>query len=174
MTDNKGQMLGTSHGDSWIDVLRDQYDPNLLLRSPLDTSPHFAGGTPVNGEYRQTSYSINLYLSSDGVKHGLTDATGRLDDVRHPEATIHSAIAVFEGANAVLDHFHPNLWQHSNPALPPIFASGELQTNAHGGEVGGPGAKSAYGFLDDHGQILPFDETYVSVDDNQYNPAVAD
>ena len=173
MTDNKGQMIGTSHGDSWIDVLRDQYDPMLLMRSPLDTSPHFVGGTPVSGAYRQTSYSINLYLSEDGVKHGLTDATGELDDVRHADATIHSAIAVFEGSNAVLDHFHPQLWNHANPDLPPVFAAGEIQTNAHGGEVGEASAKSAYGFLDGHAEVLPFNETYTSVGDNHYNPAVA-
>jgi prepilin-type N-terminal cleavage/methylation domain-containing protein len=173
MADNKGQMLGTSHGDSWIDVLRDQYDPMLLMRSPLDTSPHFEGGTAIGGQYRKTSYSLNLYLSPDGVKHGLADATGALDKVRHPAVTIHSSIGVFEGSNAVLDHFHPQLWQHTNPALPPVFAAGEIQTNAHGGEVGEPNAVSAYGFLDGHAEVLPFNETYVSVDQNQYNPAVA-
>ncbi|MEM9345691.1 MAG: prepilin-type N-terminal cleavage/methylation domain-containing protein [Planctomycetota bacterium] len=174
MTDHSGKMLGTSHSQSWITVLREKYDPKLLMRSPLDTSPHFAGGTPVSGLFRETSYSINLYLSPDGVDHGLAGATGDLDKVRHPTTTIHNSTGVFTGSNAVLDHFHPHFWQNADPALPPLFASGELQTNAHAGDPGQPDSVSAYGFLDGHVEALPFDETYASVDDNQYNPALAD
>lgn len=173
MTDHASEMIGTSHGDSWIQTLREQYDPNLLLRSPLDISPHFEGGTPVNGKYRQTSYSLNLYLSEDGVKHGIPSATGTLDRVPRPAVTIHTGIGVFKGTAAVQDHFHPTQWQDPNPALPPVFAAGELQTNAHAGELGKPDAVSAYGYLDGHAEALPFNATYVSVEQNQYNPAVA-
>lgn len=173
MTDRNGQMLGTSHSDSWINVLREQYNPMLLMRSPLDTSPHFEGGTAIGGQYRQTSYSLNLYLSEDGVNHGLPEATGKLDKVPQPGSVIHSSIAVFAGSNAVLDHFHPQSWQDPNPLLPPVFAAGELQTNAHQGELGAGAAVSAYGFLDGHAEALPFSETYESADQNHYNPAAA-
>ena len=173
MADHKGQMLGTSHGESWIRVLRDRYDPMLLMKSPLDTSPHFEGGTTINGQYRQTSYSLNLYLSPDGIQGGLNDATGDLDRVPRPAATIHSAIGVFESNAAVQDHFHPQTWNDPNPLLPPLYAAGELQTNAHLGGLGEPDAISAYGFLDGHAEALPFNATYVSVDENLYNPAVA-
>jgi prepilin-type N-terminal cleavage/methylation domain-containing protein len=174
MADHKGQMLGTSHGESWITILREQYDPNLVMKSPLDTSPHFVGGTAMNGKFRQTSYSVNLYLTPDGVSHGLADATGKLDRVHAPSAVIHNSIGVYTGANSVLDHFHPQLWQNVNPALPPVFAAGELQTNAHTGDLGDANAVSAYGFLDGHVEALSFSATYIDVDNNRYNPAVAD
>ncbi len=173
LTDHKGQMIGTSHGESWIVVLRDQYDPQLLLRSPLDTSPHFEGGSYIGGSFRQTSYSINLYLSADGAAGGLPDAVGKVDLVPRPARTIHTGIGVYQGSAAVQDHFHPQLWNHPNPALPPVFAGGELQTNAHRGEPGSPDAVSAYGYLDGHAETQPFNATYVSVDENHYNPAVA-
>ena len=173
MTDNKGQMLGTSHGASWIQTLGQQYDPLLLMRSPLDTSPYFDQPEATSGEYRETSYSLNLYLSPDGVKHGLDGATGKLDKVVNPTATIHSSIAVYEGAFAVRDHFHPNTWGRRGPALSSFLAAAELQTNAHLGEVGEPDAVSGYGYLDGHAQAKAFDATYLSVDQNQYNPAVA-
>lgn len=173
LTERDGRMIGTSHGTSWMDELRDNYNPKLLLRSPVDTSPHFDGGTAVSGKYRQTSYSINLYLSPDGVSHGLADAVAAVDAVPSPTATIHFGIAVFEGPAAVQDHYHPNAWANSNPALPPIYAAGELQTHAHGGNAGDADARSTYGYLDGHAEIQPFNATYVSVDQNHYNPAAA-
>ena len=173
MVDHKGRFIGTSHGQSWIVVLREQYDPNLLLRSPLDTSPHFDGGTPIGGKYRQTSYSLNLYLTADGKAYGLPDAAASLDRVANPMKTIRSGIGVFTGTAAVQDHFHPQLWQNTNPHLPPVFASGEIQINAHQGTLGKPDAVSAYGYLDGHAESQPFEQTYTSVTQNLYNPAVA-
>ena len=52
-----GEMLGTAHGASWVETLR-AYDPALLLRSPVDTSPHFPGGEAVDGAHRSSSYII--------------------------------------------------------------------------------------------------------------------
>lgn len=174
MIDSKGKMLGTSHGESWIETLRDRYDPTLLMRSPLDTSPHFQDGTPIDGRFRQTSYSLNLYLSPDGVKHGLRDATGTLDRVRRPSATIHATIGVYEGNNAVQDHFHPQTWTGPNAEMRAIWASSELQLNAHRGDFGKPDAISAYGFIDGHAESLSFDATFTSLEQNLFNPAVAE
>ena len=56
--ENEGAMLGTTHSGSWMEALR-AMDPGLLLRSPMDTSPHFEGGEPIGDAYRLTSYAIN-------------------------------------------------------------------------------------------------------------------
>lgn len=172
MVDNKGQMLGTSHGQSWIVTLREQYDPKLLMRSPLDTSPYFDTPEETTGNYRLTSYSLNLYLSPDGQRHGLRDAVGVLDQVHTPTVMVHSSIGVYNGDKATRDHFHPNTWDGGSfPAA--MIASQELQINAHGGDPLELEAVSAYGYLDGHAEANRFDETYTSETENYYNPAVA-
>lgn len=173
MVDHRGRTIGTAHGQSWIDVLRDDYNPALLLRSPLDTSPHFAGGLGIAGKFRQSSYSINLYLSPDGVVHGLPGAAGRIDDVPAPAATVHFVLSAFDGPNAVSDHAHPNLWFSSLTDLIPIKASAEVQINAHAGKPGTWEAVTAYGFLDGHAQALPFQSVYQSPTVNKFDPARA-
>lgn len=167
LIDNKGEMLGTSHGgptSSWIESLR-SYDENILLRSPVDTSPHFAGGTPISGSYRQTSYALNLYLSPDA-----TLGVGKVDQVRTPGQVIHFVIKAYEGAAAVADHVHPNLWHSSSQAAALAKAAGEMQLNAHGGEIDSPSALSAYGFLDGHAEQAPFDSVYTDITSNLFNP----
>ena len=166
--ENQGRMLGTSHAGSWMDAMR-AMDPGLLLRSPTDTSPHFAGGAPVNGLYRQTSYAINDHVSPDNV-HGVSS----LDRVPMPHATAHFVIKVFEGDNAVRDHVHPRLWA-SIPGQARIIAkaSGEVQLNAHGGELASWDARSAYGFLDGHAETRAFHDVYTSRTENSFDPAYA-
>lgn len=173
MADHKGRMLGTSHGESWINILHKQYDPMLLMRSPLDTSPYFDQPEPTSGLYRQTSYSLNLYLSPDGVSHGMANAVGQLDNVPNPSATIHSTIGAYQTPSATRDHFHPNAWGRLGPTRAPDFASAEIQTNAHGGDLGQPNAYSAYGYIDGHAEIQPFEAIYASEDQNQFNPDAA-
>ena len=167
LTDSKGQMLGTSHGGasaSWIDTLR-EYDEGLLLRSPLDNSPHFEGGTDIGGVYRQTSYALNLYLSPDA-----TLGVGKVDQVNTPGRVIHFVIKAYEGAPAVADHVHPNLWHSSFTQFIPTNAAQEMQINAHGGEAGTPQALSAYGFLDGHAEQASFDAVYTDINSNLFNP----
>lgn len=167
LIDNKGEMLGTSHGGanaSWIETLRN-YDENLLLRSPLDTSPHFAGGTPIGGGFRQTSYALNLYLSPDS-----TLGVGKVDQVKTPGQVVHFVIKAYEGAAATADHVHPNLWHSASPAAVVAKAAGEMQLNAHGGEAFSPNALSAYGFLDGHAEQAPFDSVYTDLTTNFFNP----
>ena len=167
MTDHDGWMLGTSHASSWIEVLRG-YDPMLLLRSPVDESPHFAGGTPVNGQFRQTSYSINYHLSPDNPS-----GIGRIDLVERPTATAHFVIAAYEGAAAVADHVHPHLWWSPIVQAIPGKAAIEVQTNAHAGDVGTWEAVSNYGFLDGHAESRTFSAVYTSRSDNSFDPSVA-
>lgn len=166
-TDNKGRMLGTSHGGtntSWIEMLR-TYDKGLLLRSPLDTSPHFEGGTPIDGVYRQTSYALNLYLSPDTAL-GLA----KVDQVKSPGQVIHFVIKAYQGNPAVADHVHPNLWNSAFTTFIPANASQEMQINAHGGEAGTTHALSAYGFLDGHAEQATFEAVYTDINRNLFNP----
>ena len=77
-TENAGQFVevGLSHGAiadqdiAWINTLEPYTNSGLLLRSPLDWSPHWLeqdanSGLPIEGtndRYRQTSYGMNLSL----------------------------------------------------------------------------------------------------------------
>lgn len=171
--DNDGKLIGTSHGTSWVTTLRDQYNPSLLLRSPLDTSPHFAGGTPVGGKFRVSSYGINMYTSPDGIKHGLTAAVDRIERVRMASATIHFVITAFNGPGAVSDHIHPQTWLAAGPTLAPVMASSEIETNAHGGIPATNDSITAYGYLDGHADSQEFRKIFTSLDENNFNPAVA-
>lgn len=170
LVDNKGEMLATAHGGanaSWIETLRD-YDESLLLRSPLDSSPHFVGGTAIGGNYRQTSYALNFNLSPDNPV-----GAGEIDEVPRPGAVVHFVLNVFEGNNAVTDHVHPNAWSSPLTQLIPGKAGNEVQINAHGGDEGTWEAASAYGFLDGHAEVRAFKDIYTDPDDNAVDPKVA-
>jgi len=169
--EHDGWMLGTTHatarGGSWLDALR-AYDPALLLRSPVDRSPHFApDGEPVGGAYRRTSYSLNFLLSPDNRSGS---AIGRIGLASRPFATVHFVLAAFDGPAAVRDHVHPSLWWSPiEPAIPGKAAS-EMQTNAHGGDVGTWQAVSTYGFLDGHAEARPFIGVYESRTRHSFDP----
>ncbi len=167
ITDHDGQMLGTDHsGASWITVLRDDYDPTLLLVSPLDTSEAFH--TPVSGVTRQTSYAINYQVSPDNP-----NGIGLIDAVPSPSATVHFVLKAFEGPNVTTDHVHPGLWQGANPALAPERAALEIQTHAYQGQVGTKDAVTGYGYLDGHAEANPFHEVFTDLNQNRFFPAVA-
>ncbi len=174
LVQNDGRMLGTSHGLSWMNSLR-EIDPALLMRSPVDTSPHFAGGVSINGDYRQTSYAINRYLSPD-----FTGGTQRIIEVDRPSATIHFGIKVFNQRSGdpgdtrpLWDHLHPDQWNPNifNTAL--VNARDELQFNAHSPELSDESGRSAYGYLDGHAEIQTFEDVYVDASHNQFDPQVA-
>lgn len=162
--DHDGWMLGSTHGQSWIETLRD-YDPSLLLRSPVDTSPHFEGGEPVRGRFRLTSYSINYEITPDNP-----NGVGRIDKVAHPWATAHAVIAAFTGPGAVQDHVHPRLWWSPIPGAIPGKAAGEVQIDAHGGPSGSTDSVSTYGYLDGHADAARFADVYTSPQDNAFLP----
>jgi len=166
LIDHEGRMIGTTHGTSWVAVLRG-FDPALLVRSPVDTSTHFPGGTPIGGVYRSSSYSINYFLSPDNPK-----GTPTIDRVALPSAVCHFVILVFEGTGAVADHVHPSLWWSPFSERIPGKAATEVQTNAHGGEPGAWEARSNYGFLDGHAETRRFNEVYQSTNRNRFDPSV--
>lgn len=174
MVDNKGMMLGLVHmgaGTSWIDQLR-EYDDNLNPRSPLDTSPHFEGGTAVMGQYRQTSYAINQYLSPDTKASMVPGAVGRIDQVNVPGRLVHFVINAYKGSgmSAVMDHVHPAKWDDPDATTRAANAADEMQINAHGGDADSPFAVSAYGFLDGHAEQLTFGQVYGGLTENLFNP----
>lgn len=167
IADNNGKMLGTSTATSnspWIAALRD-YDEKLLMRSPVDQSPHFGGGTPVNGEFRLTSYAINANLSPDNP-----GGFGKINDVADPSEAVHLVIKTFEGPNAVLDKVNPNAWHAPGLQVAMSNAAQAIQVNAHGGTQDSLSAISAYGFLDGHAEQLTFEEVYGPDGDGGFNP----
>ncbi len=174
--DHQGWLIPSAHSAlSWIDILRDQYQPALLLRSPLDESPHFPGGVPEpnSGLYRHTSYGINLYLSPDGTSHGLPTAFGRLDQVKKPSGIVHFVITAYVGPGSVRDHIHPNLWWDPDPPAIPAIAKNEVQINAHGGPEASYASRSGYGFLDGHAEVRSFSQVYASGESNAFDPSTS-
>lgn len=166
-TSNDGLMLGTATADpksSWIEQLRD-FDDQLLMRSPLDTSPHFGGGTPINGKFRLTSYAINYNLSADNP-----EGMSMIDRLADPSQTVHLVIKTFEGENAVLDHVKPRAWHAPGLRVAMANASKEVQINAHGGDADSLSALSAYGFLDGHAEQATFEQVYGEDGGGGFNP----
>lgn len=172
VSEHDGWMIGTSHGTSWYEALR-RYNEAILLRSPVDRSPHFPGGTPIGGDYRQTSYAINRYVAPDYI-----NGVGKIDHVVAPAVTVHFVIKLYEHPTdpsnpaPVSDHVHPDLWGFP-PGNGPVLASQEVQINAHGGELGRKDAKAPYGFLDGHAEITTFSSVYTDHTTNRFNPAIA-
>ena len=167
VVDNKGVMLGATASNantSWIDALTD-YDEQLLMRSPVDTSPHFEGGAPVNGDFRLTSYSINYNLLPENP-----DGFASIDEVSNPTEAVHLVIKVFEGPNAVLDKVNPNAWHAPGLQVAMANAAREIQVNAHGGDEDSLNARSAYGFLDGHAEQLTFEVVYGADGENGFKP----
>jgi type II secretory pathway pseudopilin PulG len=169
----------------WYFVLQEYYETALVLKSPLDNSPHWprsmgGNGEPTQGDsFRRTSYGMNDYL----MPHydGVVDPDlrfDRLSKVRSPAHTINFAIVAFEGEFAGSDHFHPEDWLN-NPYLPaPIeeFAMTYVQTNAHGGPAKTWDARSGYSFVDGHVATNRFGEIVLpveSADYNKFNPQSA-
>ncbi|MFI4859097.1 MAG: type II secretion system protein [Phycisphaerales bacterium JB063] len=170
IAENDGLLLGTQHGgieQSWVEVLRG-HSESLLLRSPIDTSPHFAGGTPIGGQYRQTSYAINYQVSPDNPI-----GAGRIAQVQSPSETAHAVLKVFEGDRAIADHVHPLNWFSALPDGAAQKAALEVQTHAFGGDAGTWGAVGNYGYLDGHAKAARFDDVYTDVEHNQFATDVA-
>ncbi|MEM7575929.1 MAG: prepilin-type N-terminal cleavage/methylation domain-containing protein [Planctomycetota bacterium] len=165
--DHGGQMLGTSHGASWIEALR-SYSEALVMRSPVDTSPHFPGGDTVGGTYRQTSYALNYWLSPDNPA-----GTKRIDRIAAPSAVVHITLLTFTGSNAANDHVHPHLWQSAIPGNTPAVAASEVQIHAYTGRPADARSLSGYGFLDGHAEARAFDTVFTDDQTNQFDPAVA-
>lgn len=191
MSDNRGQMInaGLPHGTAptsaelaWVTQLRDYCSDELILRSPLDQSPHWPGGQPVPntpGEvYRLTSYGLNNFLANvqnNGRNPWGGPAWSTLDRVlvkRSPTELIHFLPMAFEGDFAGADHPHVESWDAfgSGGEVVAQRAGQQVQTNVAGGELGTFEARANWGYLDGHATTQAFGTVYQREDTNQFDP----
>ncbi len=143
-----------------------------MLRSPLDTSPHWPphlGGTggPVEGDrYRRSSYAFNDFLSRRYSPYVATEgafaATDRLGRVPSPNDTVQFAVLAFEGEYAASDHVHVvDLYNPVDPVLLPRIAARQMQIDAAGGPPAEFTSRSNYAFLDGSVATRPFADVFL-------------
>lgn len=182
---NKGVLIsvGLAHGGihmdeqvAWINTLQEYYQTPLLVRSPVDNSPHWGpapNGLPIPGapvsQRRRTSYGVNNFLDPS-LGQDLLNWRPTFARIPRPDATVHFLMMAFEGEFAGADHPHVEGWAGSNPQN---TASEEVQINAHGGRLRNRGALSNYGFLDGHAEVAPFSRVFTSQSINRFDPVVA-
>ncbi|MEM7229215.1 MAG: prepilin-type N-terminal cleavage/methylation domain-containing protein [Planctomycetota bacterium] len=155
MNTHRGAIIdvGLAHGGTtanedvaWINTLESFYDNELVVRSPLDESPHWAsdkGGqnVPVPGTidtFRRTSYGCNNFLTSYNPSYSVTgdpaDLYDRRTKVKQPSTTVHFLHMAQTGDFAGADHVHVENWSQpfGNVALAqaPIRAYEECEVNA--------------------------------------------
>lgn len=183
LTDGDGTLIqanlphgGGTHGSTvpWIQTLRDYYDNPLVVRSPVDDSPHWGPlpeGQPIPGSpadaRRLTSYGINNFLNKSTTPWG--GPYEKVDQVRQPTATVHFLMMAFEGGYAGADHPHVELW-NGNAAYQ---ASTMVQIDAHGGPRGSAASISNWGYLDGHAETSRFDAVFTDFTANRFDPEVA-
>ena len=156
---------GAGEQGGWIVTLERYYTDPLVLRSPVDDSPHWPGGTPVevhdDGDevFRRTSYGINDHLSSLYVDDADRRRYAKITDVKASSDTVHFLLMAHDGEFAAADHPHTHEWGQDaagDPEAVPTIAAGQIETNAHGGERATWDARTAYGFLDGHAEVRTF------------------
>ncbi len=181
--------VGLPHGSlgtparSFVNTLKPFCDDQLVLRSPLDTSPHWpvelgGEGEPVNNGtpplYRLTSYGMNNYLSRtfspaaaiEGVGAG-ADALAR---VPSPSTTVCFLRMADRGAYASSDHPHVEEW--GSFPVPAAAAASQVQINSI--DAGKPGAasRSTWSFVDGHTASAEFSTVFESTTANQFDPGL--
>jgi len=180
--DGRIMQVGLPHGSTtyqeqgaWIHTLKRYYAADLLLRSPVDDSPHWedpgsGGGVPVPptaDRFRRTSYGVNNFLSTQTAPWG--GPYKKLEHVPQPAATVHVLMMAFEGEFAGSDHPHVENWVSNIP----VQAARHVQIHAHGGPPRSYDSVSNWGFLDGHAATLTFREVFVDFTDNHFDPQVA-
>ena len=185
--DSNGQFAdaGLAHGGlaneqiAWLNLVGAYVDIAGVVRSPLDTSPHWS--TPIEGStdrFRRTSYGWNNYLSrthSPDAAIDPTSAVDRLSRLKSPARTVHFLHMTATGSFAGADHVHVENWwiSDSHPDAAAILASNQVQTNSVSGNAKSKDAISNYGFVDGHVETLPFYEVFMSPDRNRFDPKIA-
>ena len=179
--DNRGRLIqaNLAHGGivhfnpdgspvvPWIDTLKTYYSEDLVMRSPLDDSPHWGplpAGSPIPGapanQRRVTSYGINTFTDPVLAPWGpgfVSPFRGyTMGDIARPASVVHFLPMPHEGVFAGADHPHADSWL-THP-VPAFQAQKQAQINAVSGEPGTPGAVANWGFLDGHAAATPFSE----------------
>ncbi len=194
MTDHGGRMInaGLPHGTApsspelaWVKSLSEYYSDEVILRSPLDDSPHWPGGVPVpntpGAVFRQTSYGLNIFLTdvrNNGRNPWGGPAWTRLDQVltqRSPTELIHFLPMAYEGEYAGADHPHVESWDAFGTGGDVVaqLASEQVETHAVGGEAGTFEARANWGYLDGHVETSAFGEVYRGEQVNHFDPQAA-
>lgn len=192
MTDNRGFLVDTAgmpHGGMgdpddfteqpwWYFALQPYYDNALVLKSPVDESPHWSQdmdglGVPLpGGGFRWTSYGVNDFLTSLNMEYAISgdpaDLFDRLSRIPSPSNTVHFTLIAFSGTNAGSDHVHPDVWY--NHDAPESAAAQYMQTDAHGGPPRSFDSLSNYGFLDGSAATLIFSKVYIDPQRNRFHP----
>ena len=96
-------------------------------------------------------------------------------DSTNREHTVQFLIMAFEGKYAGSDHTHVETWWRfpPQPDKVPIWASENVQINAHGGPEKSKQSKSNYGFLDGHSETRQLQKVYTDYEKNNFDPEVA-
>jgi prepilin-type N-terminal cleavage/methylation domain-containing protein/prepilin-type processing-associated H-X9-DG protein len=189
--DNKDRLIranlshgGVSHGEfqPWFETLREYYDAELIVHSPLDQSihwgPHPEGeqipGAPIT-QRRVTSYGINNFLDESTVPWGpgfrpLFKGYS-MYSIPKPSSTVHFLIMAFEGEFAGADHPHIENWlNHPSPAFK---AQQQVQINAVEGDPGIENSRSNWGYLDGHASTEVFKSLLTDIERNRFDPAAS-
>ena len=175
-----GADLGSA--ESFVHTLQPFLDNQLqVMRSPLDTSPHWSRamggqGVPVAGStsrFRQTSYGVNNHLSREFSAWGALDpsrVTDRIGRVPNPAMTVHTVCMATTGDFAGADHPHVEEWGEG--AASATIARTQLSIASVGGTPAAD-ARSNYGFADGHVSTEMFGRVYAGEQANAFDPFVA-
>ena len=165
----------------WVQAISNYYgNEGPILRSPLDTSPHWGPapqGQPIPGapdpsQRRLTSYGINNFIDRNVTPNPNRVGSLTLEDIDRPTDTVHFLIMAYEGEFAGADHPHVEDWL-IHP-IPVFKATEQVQVHAVSGQPGNGNAVSNYGFLDGHAAAMPFGRLVPDVPDpwtrNRFDP----
>lgn len=179
--------VGLPHGGygnearSFAEVLK-PYCDDIVMKSPLDDSPHWPSdlggeGRGVtedgSGPLRRTSYGMNNYLSrhySPSVALlGPGHAADRAQKVRFPDRIVCFLHMSRSGDYAVSDHPHVENWSFGPEAF--RLASQQVAIDAaEGSPLVDPLAQSNFAFVDGSIGTRRFEEVYESVERNAFDP----
>lgn len=182
--------VGLPHGGygdeaaSFAEVLG-RYTDDIVMKSPLDTSPHWpweVGGEgrgvedDGGGPLRRTSYGMNNYLSRNYspmvALYGPGHAADRVAKVRRPERIVCFLHMTPAGDFAVSDHPHVESWGAGDE--PWQLASRQIAISAaEGADVIDPLATSNYGMLDGSTATIRFEDLYETSQRNAFDPSAS-
>jgi hypothetical protein len=181
--------VGLPHGSlgaparSFVNTLKPFCDDQLVLRSPLDASPHwsveFGGeGLPVNNGspplFRLTSYGMNNYLSRTyspaAAIQGVGAGADALARVQRPSATVCFLRMADRGAYASGDHPHVEEWGAF--PVPATAASSQVQINSIDAGKPGTASRSTWSFVDGHTSAAEFSTVFEGATANQFDPGL--
>lgn len=198
LNENNGRFIdvGLAHGSTtgldpraaWVVTLERHYAHALIVKSPLDESPHWPselggqnepvpGSPPNQPRYRRTSYGVNNLLTPAGAptnpQTGRRFEFDRLEKIPRPAVTVHFLFMATEGEFAGADHPHVENWSPPVPALTPTLAAAEVQIDAVAGPPRTFSARSNWSFLDGHAQTLKFAIVWENRQNNRFWPDAA-